>query len=148
LAPLLSSVSCQHHQHRRRRKHSAGRIAAQVAWRDHWGCTDARPLFRWLHTGFWWGSGSPTNWLLTDWQSAGHSYSNVSQRAGTNPCITSGSALIRCSAADRSSHTHQTGPSRFLCCCSLPGTLYLLTFDCENIITFKRHMKTHLLRLT
>ena len=26
-----------------------------------------------------------------------------------------------------------------------PGTLYLLTFDCENILTFKRHLKTHLL---
>ena len=50
---------------------------------------------------------------------ADHSHSNVSQRAGTDPCTTSGSALFRCSDARRSSHTHQTGPSRFFCCCSI-----------------------------
>ena len=44
---------------------------------------------------------------------------NVSQRAGTDPCTTSGSALFRCSDARRSSHTHRTGPSRFFCCCSV-----------------------------
>jgi len=32
---------------------------------------------------------------------------------------TSNSALFRCSAAGRSSHTHRTGPSRFFCCCSI-----------------------------
>ena len=41
------------------------------------------------------------------------------QRAGTDPCSTSGSALFRCSDARRSSHTHRTGPSRFFCCCSI-----------------------------
>jgi len=46
-------------------------------------------------------------------------HSNVSQRAGTDPCTTSGSALFQCSAAGRSSHTHRTGPSRFFCCCSI-----------------------------
>jgi len=46
-----------------------------------------------------------------------HSHSNVSQRAGTDPCTTSGSTLFRCSDARRSSHTHRTGPSRFFCCC-------------------------------
>ena len=44
---------------------------------------------------------------------------SISQRAGTDPCTTSGSALFRCSAAGRSSHSHQTGPSRFFCCCSI-----------------------------
>jgi len=48
-----------------------------------------------------------------------HSHSNVSRRAGTDPCTTSGSALFRCSDARRSSHTHRTGPSRFFCCCSI-----------------------------
>ena len=37
---------------------------------------------------------------------------------GTDPCTISGSALW-CSAAGRSLHTHRTGPSRFLCCCSI-----------------------------
>jgi len=40
----------------------------------------------------------------------------------------------------RSSHTHGTGPSRFFCCCSIHLDVTL----CENILTFKRHLKTHL----
>jgi len=36
-----------------------------------------------------------------------------------HPCTTLGPALFRCSAAGRSSHTHQTGPSHFCCCCSI-----------------------------
>jgi len=52
----------------------------------------------------------------TDSQGADHSHSNVSQRAGSDPCTTSGSALFRCSDAGRSSHIRRTGPSRFFCC--------------------------------
>jgi len=77
-------------------------------------------------------------------------YIYISQRAGTDPCTTSGSALFRCSDARRFSHTHRTGPSRFFCCCSIhlelsiPAEIRL----CENILTIKRHLKTHLFRLT
>ena len=53
----------------------------------------------------------------TDSQGADHSHSNIFLRAGTDPCTNSGSALFRCSDARRSSQTHWTGPSRFLCCC-------------------------------
>ena len=62
---------------------------------------------------------SPGETGCTDSQGADHSHSNVSQRAGTDPCTTSGSAFFRCSDARRSSHTHRTGPSRFFCCCSI-----------------------------
>jgi len=48
--------------------------------------------------------------------SVDHSHSNVSQRAGTDPCTTS---VVRSSDARRSSHTHRTGPSHFFCCCSI-----------------------------
>ena len=34
--PCPAPVSCQHHHCRRCWNHSAGRIEAQVAWRDHW----------------------------------------------------------------------------------------------------------------
>ena len=54
-----------------------------------------------------------------DSQGANHSHSNVSQRAGTDLCTTSGSALFWCSAAGRSSHMHLTWLSRFFCCCSI-----------------------------
>jgi len=57
---------------------------------------------------------------------------NVYQRAGTDPCTTSGSALFRRSDARHSSHTHRTGPSCFFCCCSIHLDLYLLTFDCTK----------------
>ena len=75
--------------------------------------TDVRPL---LHSLHWLPMRQRVTYevaLLT------HSHSNVSQRAGTDPCTTSGFALIRCSAAGRSSHTHQTAPSRFFCCCCI-----------------------------
>ena len=82
---------------------------------------------------------------IQDRQGADHSHSNVSQRAGTDPCTTSGSALFWCSDARHSSHTYRTGPSRFSVaapstCNSLPADIRL----CENILTFKRHLKTHL----
>jgi len=39
---------------------------------------------------------------------------------GMDTCYSaSGSALIRCSIAGRSSHTHRIGPSHFLCCWSI-----------------------------
>jgi len=66
-----------------------------------------------------WLSFSAVTVLVVTSQGADHSHSNVSQRAGTDPCTTSGSALFRCSDARRSSHTQRTGPSRFFCCCSI-----------------------------
>jgi len=34
-------------------------------------------------------------------------------------CTTSGSTLIRCSTAGRSSHMHRSSPSCFFCCCTI-----------------------------
>ena len=64
---------------------------------------------------------------------ADHSHSNVSQRAGTDPCTTSGSALFRrCSLF--LAYTPNWPVALFLLLLHLPGTLYLLTFNCA--ITF------------
>ena len=55
------------------------------------------------------------------------------------------------SDACRSSHTHQTGLSRFFRCSSVlhpPGTLPADIRVCENILTFKCHLKTNLFKLT
>ena len=79
------------------------------------GRTDARPLLHSLH----WLPVRQRETGCTDSQGADHSHSNVSQRARTDPCTTSGSALFRCSDACRSSRTHRTGPSRLFCCCSI-----------------------------
>jgi len=80
------------------------------------GRTDARPL---LHSLHWLPVRQRVTFKLAvlDSQGTDHSHSNVSQRAGTDPCTTSGSALFRCSDAPRSSHTDWTGLSRFFCCC-------------------------------
>ena len=61
--------------------------------------------------------------------------------------------VLHSSDARRSSHTHRTGPSRFFCCCFIhmednmlhpPADIRL----CENILTFKCHLKTNLFKLT
>ena len=55
---------------------------------------------------------------------------NVSQRAGTDPCTTSGSALFRCSSF--LAYTPNWPIALFLLLLHPPGTLYLLTFDCAK----------------
>ena len=86
----------------------------------------------------------------TDSQGADHSHSNVSQRAGTDPCTTSGSALFRCSDTRRSSHTHTPNwpIALFLLLLHPPGTLPADIWLCKNILTFKCHLKTYLFKLT
>jgi len=49
--------------------------------------------------------------------------------------------------AGRSSYTLNWPVMCFLLLLHPPGTFYLLTFDCENILTFKRHLKNHLFKL-
>ena len=52
--------------------------------------------------------------------------------------------MLRCSSF--LAYTPNWPVALFLLLFHLPGTLYLLTFDCancENILTFKRHLKTH-----
>ena len=74
-----------------------------------------------------------TNVGCTDSQGADHSHSNVSQRAGTDPCTASGSALIpmlRCSSF--LAYTPNWPVALFLLLLHPPGTLYLLTFGCAK----------------
>ena len=75
-----------------------------------------------VHLTVWPASGEAAGHVqsgCTDSQGADHSRSNVSQRAGTDPCTTSGPALFWCSAARRSSHTHRLGLLHCFCCCSI-----------------------------
>jgi len=52
------------------------------------------------------------------------------QRAGTDPCTTSGSALFRCSSF--LAYTPNWPVALFLLLLHPPGTLYLLKFDCAK----------------
>jgi len=146
-----------------RRRFQAGLLQCAVEWRtggNFWQTTAhpeqpgqshlARPLFCWLH------------WLPVLRQRVTYKVAllthkvrpqplqrTVFQRGGIDPCTTSGSALIRCSAAGHSLHTHRTGPLHFSV--AAPYTWNSLPVDirlCESIRTFKRHLKTHLFQLT
>jgi len=118
---LLSGAPAATFDKLQRAQNNLARVVCQSR-----GRTDARPLLSSLH---WLPVRQRITYklaVLADSQGADHSHSNVSQRAGTDPCTTSGSALFRCYDARRSLHTHRNGSSRFLCCCSIH--LELLTF--------------------
>jgi len=57
--------------------------------------------------------------LQTILQGADHSHSNVSQRAGTDPCTTSGSALFRYSDVVVPRIHTELARRAFFCCCSI-----------------------------
>jgi len=64
----------------------------------------------------------------------------------TDPCTTS--AFFRCSADGRSSHTPNWPVALLLLLVRPPGTLPADIRLHKNILTFKRHLKTHLFKLT
>ena len=70
------------------------------------------------------------------------------QTTATYLITTSVSALFRCSADGRSSHTPNWPVVLALLLLHPPGTLPADIRQCENFLTFKRHLKTHLFKLT
>ena len=70
------------------------------------------------YTGFQWGSGSPIKWLYWLTRCGPQPFQHISA-SWYWPMHHLGVALIQCSAASRSSYTHQTGPLRFFCYCSI-----------------------------
>ena len=72
------------------------------------------------YTGFRWGDGSPINWLY--WLTRCRPQPLPLQRISVSwyrPMYHLGLCalpMLRCSSF---LHTHQTGPSRFFCCCSI-----------------------------
>ena len=72
------------------------------------------------YTGFRWGSGSPIKWLYWLTRCGPQPLQRISA-SWYRPmaCTTSGSTLIRCSTAGRSSHMHRSSPSCFFCCCTI-----------------------------
>ena len=149
-----------------RRRLSTSYSAPRTTWpesspRAGVASTPGRCFTRYI--GFRWGSGSRINWLFWLTRCGPQPFQRISA-SWNDPCTTSGSALFRCPDTRRSSHTHRTGPSRFFLLLLHPLTylltylltFYLLTWNslpadirlCENILTFKRHLKTHLFKLT
>jgi len=100
------------------------------------------------YTGFSWGSGSPTNWLywLTRCGPQPLQRISVSWYRPVHHLGFCALLILRCSSF--LAYTPNWPVALFLLLLHLPGTLYLLRFDCENILTFKRHLKTHLFKLT
>ena len=125
---LLSGTPAATFDKLRRAQNNLARVVCQSR-----GRTDAWPL---LHSLHWLPVRQRVTYKLAVMthkvRSADHSHSNVSQRAGTDPCTstTSGSALFPCSLFF--AYTPNWPVELFLLLLHPPGTLYLLKFDCAK----------------
>ena len=138
---LLSGAPAATFDKLQRAQNNLARVVCQSP-----GRTDARPLLHSLH------------WLpVRQWVTYKLAVRVLTHKVRTTATPTYLSELVqtrapprvlRSSDARRSLHTHRTGPSRFFGCCSIHLELSAEIRLCENILTFKRHLKTNLFKLT
>jgi len=124
-------------------QHAQNNLARVVCQR--WGRTDARPLLRWLH---WLPVRQRVTYKLAVlthkvWTIATPTYLSKLVQTNAPP------RTVRSSEARRSSRT--TELARCIFSVAAPSTWNSLPADirlCDNILTFKRHLKTNLLKVT